>query len=88
MKSLVFPRIFLHCVALGFIVSGLLLSMGPRVRLPPGTPIKNAEDMFLRSFSLTNFKNSVYSSNKTAIFLITRAIFGCFEHKKLLINGV
>lgn len=25
MKSLVFPRIFLHCVALGFIVSGLLL---------------------------------------------------------------
>ena len=26
MKNLVFPRIFLHCVALGFIVSGLLLS--------------------------------------------------------------
>ena len=27
MKNLVFPRIFLHCVALGFIVSGLLLRL-------------------------------------------------------------
>ena len=33
MKSLVFPRIFLHCVALGFIVSGLLLSVRPGVRI-------------------------------------------------------
>ena len=30
MKNLVFPRIFLHCVALGFIVSGLLLRISYR----------------------------------------------------------
>ena len=28
----------MHCVALGFIVSGLLLSERPRVRIAPGTP--------------------------------------------------
>lgn len=38
MKSLVFPRIFLHCVALGFIVSGLLLSGRSEVRIPSGVP--------------------------------------------------
>ena len=38
MKSLVFPRIFLHCVALGFIVSGLLLRVRPGVRIPSGAP--------------------------------------------------
>ena len=38
MKNLVFPRIFLHCVALGFIVSGLLLSVGSEVQILSGTP--------------------------------------------------
>ena len=38
MKNLVFSRIFLHCVALGFIVSGLLLSGRSRVRIAPGMP--------------------------------------------------
>ena len=38
MKNLVFPRIFLHCVALGFIVSGLLLSEGSDVRIVSGVP--------------------------------------------------
>ena len=38
MKSLVFPRIFLHCVALGFIVSGLLLSPRSPVRARAGVP--------------------------------------------------
>lgn len=37
MKNLVFPRIFLHCVALGFIVSGLLLSVGSEVQIFSGT---------------------------------------------------
>ena len=46
MKSLVFPRIFLHCVALGFIVSGLLLSETPRVQLPPGTPFIPLQAVF------------------------------------------
>ena len=44
MKSLVFPRIFLHCVALGFIVSGLLLSGRPPVRIWPGVPYKTPQD--------------------------------------------
>ena len=38
MKNLVFPRIFLHCVAPGFIVSGLLLSGRPEVQILYGTP--------------------------------------------------
>ena len=38
MKNLVFPRIFLHCVALGFIVSGLLLSPRSPVRARAGVP--------------------------------------------------
>ena len=38
MKNLVFPRIFLHCVALGFTVSGLLLSGRPCVRIASGVP--------------------------------------------------
>ena len=38
MKNLVFSRIFLHCVALGFIVSGLLLSPRPPVRARAGVP--------------------------------------------------
>ena len=41
MKNLVFPRIFLHCVALGFIVSGLLLSEGSDVRIVSGVPLRN-----------------------------------------------
>lgn len=46
MKSLVFPRIFLHCVALGFIVSGLLLSVGPEVQILSGTPESTAASLF------------------------------------------
>ena len=38
MKNLVFSRIFLHCVALGFIVSGLLLSPRSPVRARAGVP--------------------------------------------------
>ena len=51
MKSLVFPRIFLHCVALGFIVSGLLLSERPWVRIPPGTPANTPKTFDLSGFS-------------------------------------
>ena len=46
MKNLVFPRIFLHCVALGFIVSGLLLSVGPEVQILSGTPESTAASLF------------------------------------------
>ena len=46
MKNLVFSRIFLHCVALGFIVSGLLLSDRPLVRLQPGVP-KTRRKLFI-----------------------------------------
>ena len=46
MKSLVFPRIFLHCVALGFIVSGLLLSVGSEVQILSGTPESTAASLF------------------------------------------
>jgi hypothetical protein len=38
-KNLVFPRIFLHCVALGFIVSGLLLRRRPQVRILSGVSL-------------------------------------------------
>jgi len=37
-KNLVFPRIFLYCVSLPDVVSGLLLSERPRVRIALGTP--------------------------------------------------
>ena len=47
MKNLVFPRIFLHCVALGFIVSGLLLSDRPLVRAQPGVPKALLQAIFL-----------------------------------------
>lgn len=43
MKNLVFPRTFLHCVALGFIVSGLLLRGRPGVRIPFGAPKREAK---------------------------------------------
>ena len=46
MKNLVFPRIFLHCVALGFIVSGLLLSVGAEVQILSGTPESIAASLF------------------------------------------
>ena len=46
MKNLVFPRIFLHCVALGFIVSGLLLSVGSEVQILSGTPESTAASLF------------------------------------------
>ena len=54
MKSLVFPRIFLHCVALGFIVSGLLLSGRSEVRIPSGVPSRSklciaCSDLFYKS---------------------------------------
>ena len=75
MKNLVFPRIFLHCVALGFIVSGLLLSERPWVRIPPGTPKRKAAHqcgfpfwhfslitMFIRSF--VYIKTGVYPNHK------------------------
>jgi hypothetical protein len=35
----------LHCVALGFIVSGLLLSGRPLVRIQPGVPEKRTWHM-------------------------------------------
>lgn len=50
MKSLVFPRIFLHCVALGFIVSGLLLSGRPLVRIQPGVPDFLSKALAARAF--------------------------------------
>ena len=43
MKNLVFPRIFLHCVALGFIVSGLLLSGRSEVRILLSVPRKSLD---------------------------------------------
>ena len=46
MKNLVFSRIFLHCVALGFIVSGLLLSVGSEVQILSGTPESTAASLF------------------------------------------
>lgn len=49
MKSLVFPRIFLHCVALGFIVSGLLLSEGSEVQILPETLKRSISDNMILS---------------------------------------
>jgi len=37
-KNLVFPRIFLYCVSLPDVVSGLLLSDRPLVRIQSGAP--------------------------------------------------
>ena len=37
-KNLVFPRIFLHCVSLPDVVSGLLLSDRSEVRVLSGVP--------------------------------------------------
>ena len=51
MKNLVFPRIFLHCVALGFIVSGLLLSDRPLVRTQPGVPKMTVVSRFLMVYN-------------------------------------
>ena len=51
MKNLVFSRIFLHCVALGFIVSGLLLSGRPEVQILLATPANNAESLCFQGFS-------------------------------------
>ena len=54
MKNLVFSRIFLHCVALGFIVSGLLLRVRLGVRFPSGVPRRSklciaCSDLFYKS---------------------------------------
>ena len=43
LKNLVFPRIFLHCVALGFIVSGLLLKHNWRFDSARGYQYKTLE---------------------------------------------
>jgi len=40
-KNLVFPRIFLYCVSLPDVVSGLLLSGRSEVRIPSGVPGKD-----------------------------------------------
>jgi len=56
-QSLAFPRIFLHCVALGFIVSGLLLSVGSEVQILSGTPGSTAASLFsgLAAFFYSSF---------------------------------
>ena len=67
MKSLVFPRIFLHCVALGFIVSGLLLSGRSGVQIPFGAPQAMPKAFVFKGFRFFIFvKNE--KNEKAAVF--------------------
>ena len=59
MKNLVFARIFLHCVALGFIVSGLLLSGRPPVRIWSGVPKKRGKQFACRAFCCSSSLSSL-----------------------------
>ena len=79
MKSLVFPRIFLHCVALGFIVSGLLLRGRPGVRIPFGAPDNNAESLCFQGFSAfllsSKRKNNQASLGEVFLFYCCKVFF-------------
>ena len=79
MKNLVFSRIFLHCVALGFIVSGLLLRGRPGVRIPFGAPVNNAESLCFQGFSAfllsSKRKNNQASLGEVFLFYCCKAFF-------------
>ena len=77
MKSLVFPRIFLHCVALGFIVSGLLLRLYCRFDSYRERSILSGNErkiiaVFFVVFLLTvNQKMSIFANSKIIVDLLT-----------------
>ena len=79
MKNLVFSRIFLHCVALGFIVSGLLLRGRPGVRIPFGAPDNNAENLCFQGFSAfllsSKRKNNQASLGEVFLFYCCKVFF-------------
>ena len=79
MKNLVFSRIFLHCVALGFIVSGLLLRGRPGVRIPFGAPDNNAESLCFQGFSAfllsSKRKNNQASLREVFLFYCCKVFF-------------
>ena len=87
MKSLVFPRIFLHCVALGFIVSGLLLSETPQVRFLSGTCGKNRRKPdFSRVSGIFPFRTAAPFSAGIPVFGI--AVFLFFRFYCLLTKNI
>ena len=79
MKNLVFPRIFLHCVALGFIVSGLLLSGRSGVRITSGTPLKVVKSLIFKDLAIFRYRQSCEPLSETLTNALTFVGFVLYE---------